>query len=208
MDKEIYIIRHGETELNKLGMIQGRGINSDLNDTGRAQGAAFYELYKDVPFEKVYTSALKRTQQTVQQFIDAGIPWEKHTELDELAWGELEGQHTNEQTIGAFKDITEKWQSGDYDAHFTGGESPNDVAIRLKQFVELMKSRTGEKLILICMHGRALRLLMCLLSDKPLSEMYDYPHQNTGLYQLGLTGDKFSILETNNTDHLKVNTFG
>ena len=208
MDKEIYIIRHGETELNKLGMIQGRGINSDLNDTGRAQGAAFYESYKDIPFEKVYTSALKRTQQTVQQFIDAGLAWEKHTELDELAWGELEGQHTNEQTIGAFKDITEKWQSGDYDAHFAGGESPNDVAIRLKQFVELMKSRTDEKLILICMHGRALRLLMCLLSNKPLSEMYDYPHQNTGLYKLSLTGDKFSILETNNTDHLKVNTFG
>ncbi len=203
MDKELYIIRHGETEFNKLGRIQGRGINSDLNDTGRAQGAAFYALYKDVPFQKVYTSALKRTQQTVQGFIDAGIPWEIQSGLDELAWGELEGQHTSEETIGAFKDITEKWQSGDYDAHFVGGESPNDVAIRLKEAMELIISRKDEKLILICMHGRALRLLMCLLTDKPLSQMYDYPHQNTGLYKLSLTGDKFTILETNNTDHLK-----
>lgn len=204
MDKEIYIIRHGETELNKQGIIQGRGIDSDLNATGRAQAAAFYKLYKNVPFDKVYTSVLKRTQQTVQQFIDAGLPWEKHTELDELAWGEFEGQHTSELVIGAFKDITEKWQAGDYDAHFTGGESPADVAIRLKEIVEVIKSRTDEKLILVCMHGRSLRLLMCLLTNKPLSEMYDFPHQNTGLYRLDLTGDTFTVLTQNNTDHLNV----
>ncbi|MDO7742802.1 MAG: histidine phosphatase family protein [Pedobacter sp.] len=203
MDKVLYIIRHGETDLNKQGIIQGRGIDSDLNDTGRAQAAGFYEMYKDIPFEKVYTSELKRTQQTVQRFIDAGIPWEKQAGLDELAWGEWEGKQTSELAIGAFKDITEKWQSGDYDAHFKGGESPNDVAIRLRETMELIKSRTDEKLILVCMHGRALRLLMCLLTDKPLSDMYDFPHQNTGLYKLQLKGDQFTILETNNTDHLK-----
>ncbi|KIO75035.1 phosphoglycerate mutase [Pedobacter lusitanus] len=202
MDKEIYIIRHGETDLNKQGIIQGRGIDSELNDTGRAQAAAFYQLYKDLPFDKVYTSVLQRTQQTVQQFIDAGIPWERHPELDELAWGEFEGKHTSEVVIGAFKDITEKWQAGDYDAHFTGGESPADVAIRLKEIVEVIKSRTAEKLILICMHGRSLRLLMCLLTGKPLSAMYDFPHQNTGLYRLDLTGDTFTVIAQNNTDHL------
>jgi broad specificity phosphatase PhoE len=56
MDKELYIIRHGETELNRLGIVQGRGVNTDLNDTGRAQAAAFYERYKDIPFQKIYTS--------------------------------------------------------------------------------------------------------------------------------------------------------
>lgn len=203
MDKELYIIRHGETDLNKQGIIQGRGIDSDLNDTGRAQAAAFYALYKDVPFDKVYTSALKRTHQTVKGFIDAGLPWEIHPGLDELAWGEWEGKQTSEHAIGAFKDITEKWQSGDYDAHFKGGESPNDVAIRLKEAIEVIKSHQEEKLILVCMHGRALRLLMCLFSNLPMSQMYNYPHQNTGLYKVTLTGDTFSITETNNTDHLK-----
>jgi len=202
MDKELYIIRHGETDLNKQGIIQGRGIDSDLNDTGRAQGAAFHALYKDLPFDKVYTSALKRTQQTVQAFIDAGLPWEKHEELDELAWGEWEGTQTSEHTIGAFKDMTEKWQGGDFDAHFKGGESPNDVARRLQVIIDIIKSRTDEKLILVCMHGRALRLLMCLFSGKPMSAMYDFPHQNTGLYRVSLTGDTFTITDANNTDHL------
>lgn len=202
MDKELYIIRHGETDLNKQGIIQGRGIDSDLNDTGRAQAASFYARYKDVPFDKVYTSALKRTQQTVQPFIDAGLSWEKHPELDELAWGEWEGTQTSEHAIGAFKDITEKWKAGEYDAHFKGGESPNQVAGRLNDFIQLMYSRTEEKLILVCMHGRALRLLMCLMSGKPLSEMYDFPHQNTCLYKVSMTGHAFTITEINNTDHL------
>ncbi len=203
MDKEIYIIRHGETELNKLGIVQGRGVNSDLNDTGRAQAAAFYERYKDIPFEKVYTSNLVRTHQTVKGFIDSGMPWEQLSGLDELAWGEWEGKPNDENAIAAFKAIMESWDSGDYDAHFAGGESPNQVMIRLAEAMEVIKSHQDEKLVLVCMHGRAMRLLLCLLMKKPLSEMGDFPHLNTTLYRLQLTGDDFTIIDFNNTDHLK-----
>lgn len=200
--KELYIIRHGETELNRLGIVQGRGIDSDLNDTGRAQGAAFFHLYKAVKFDKIYTSELKRTQQTVQQFIDLGLPWEKLSGLDELAWGSWEGKPNTEESRIAFREIVEQWQGGNYNAKFEGGESPNEVLIRLTTAVDLIKSRTTEKRVLICMHGRAMRLLLCLLTDKPLAEMGDFPHQNTTLYKINFTDGKFSIIDFNNTDHL------
>ncbi|TKC58610.1 histidine phosphatase family protein [Pedobacter hiemivivus] len=203
MDKEIYIIRHGETDLNKQGIVQGRGINSDLNDTGRAQAAAFYAAYKDVSFDKVYTSKLKRTHQTVKGFIDAGTPWEQLAGLDELAWGVWEGKPNDENAITAFKGIVEQWDGGDYDAHFEGGESPNDVLLREKEALKVIKSATDEKTILICMHGRAMRLFLCLLTNMPISEMTSFPHQNTTLYKVELTGDQFVITEFNNTDHLK-----
>jgi broad specificity phosphatase PhoE len=202
MDKELYIIRHGETELNRLGIVQGRGVNTDLNDTGRAQAAAFYERYKDIPFQKIYTSNLKRTHQTVKGFIDAGVPWEQLAGLDELAWGEWEGKPNDENAIAAFKSIMEKWEDGDYDAMFDGGESPNMVQARQKQAMDYITSKTEEKLILICMHGRAMRLLLCLLMNKPLSEMGDFPHQNTTLYRLELTEGQYTITDFNNTDHL------
>lgn len=202
MDKTLYIIRHGETDLNKQGIVQGRGINSDLNDTGRAQAAAFYERYKDIPFDKVYTSALKRTHQTVKGFTDAGLAWEQLSGLDELAWGEWEGKPNNEQAITAFKGLMEQWESGDFDAHFEGGESPNQVLAREKEALEVIKKATEEKTVLVCMHGRAMRLFLCLLTNIPLSEMTSFPHQNTTLYKVELTGDEFVITEFNNTDHL------
>jgi broad specificity phosphatase PhoE len=203
MDKELYIIRHGETDLNKQGIVQGRGINSDLNDTGRAQGAAFYAAYKDIPFDKVYTSKLKRTHQTVKGFIDAGTPWEQLAGLDELAWGIWEGKPNDENAITAFKSLMEEWEAGDYDAHFEGGESPNDVVRREQEALDIIKNAVNEKTVLICMHGRAMRLFLCLLTNRPIAEMTTFPHQNTTLYKVELTGDQFVITEFNNTDHLK-----
>ncbi|TCC90552.1 histidine phosphatase family protein [Pedobacter frigiditerrae] len=203
MTKEIYIIRHGETELNRLGIVQGRGVDSDLNDTGRAQAEAFYNRYKDIQFDKIYTSALKRTHQTVQQFIDLGLPWEQHEGIDELAWGLWEGQPNTPEARHAFLEIVEKWQGGNYEAKFEGGESPNDVMLRMHETIELIKSRTEEKRILVCMHGRAMRLLLCMLLKKPFSEMGDFPHQNTTLYKMEYADGHFSVIDFNNTDHLK-----
>jgi probable phosphoglycerate mutase len=203
MSKELYFIRHGETDYNASGMVQGRGINSDLNAVGRAQGAAFYEKYKNVPFDKIYTSSLKRTHQTVKGFIDAGLPWEQLSGLDELAWGELEGQPATEESISAFRVLVEQWTSGDYDAKVPGGESPAEVALRMKEAMDIITSHTEEHTVLICMHGRALRLLLCILTNKPLAQMGDFPHQNTTLYRLSYQDGIFTILDFNNTDHLK-----
>jgi broad specificity phosphatase PhoE len=201
--KEIYIIRHGETALNKLGIVQGRGIDSDLNETGRVQAEAFYKHYKEVKFDKIYTSSLKRTHQTVNNFITSGIPWQALKGFDELAWGVWEGQQSSTESISAFREITENWQSGNYDSKFDGGESPNEVQFRLQEAMGIVKAETTEQCILICMHGRAMRLLLCVLLGKPLSEMGDFPHQNTTLYRLNYKDDKFDLIDFNNIDHLK-----
>lgn len=202
MEKEIYIIRHGETELNRQGVVQGRGINADLNDTGRAQAAAFYNMYKDIPFDKVYTSTLKRTHQTVKGFIDAGIPWQQLEGLDELAWGIWEGQPNTPKAVAAFQDLADKWQAEDYDAAFEGGESPNEVAFRQKQAIEVIVNAPNEKTVLVCMHGRAMRLFFCVLTNRPLKDMIEFPHQNTTLYRVLYKDGAFTITASNNVDHL------
>ena len=204
--KTLYIIRHGETDLNKRGIVQGRGIDADLNDTGRAQAEAFYQAYKDVPFEKIYTSTLKRTHQTVAKFIDKeGLAWEQLSGLDELAWGKYEGQESNSQLRSAFEELVLAWNSGSYDVKPEGGESPNDVYIRQASAMEHIISHKEEKLVLVCMHGRAMRLLMCLLLKKPLLHMDEFPHQNTSLYVVEYDYDSktYSIENFNSLDHLK-----
>lgn len=201
--KTFYIIRHGETDLNKAGIVQGRGMNADLNETGRKQGEAFYKAYRNIPFDKIYTSELKRTHQTVQQFIDSGIPWQQLLGLDEMAWGRYEGKAVNEETRSRFKKIMQSWKDGDLDVRFEDGESPNEVQIRQKIALEEIMSHPEETTVLICMHGRAMRLFLCLLNGLPLTEMDSYPHRNTTLYKVNFDGEKFHIEDFNNTDHLK-----
>lgn len=202
VEKTLYIVRHGQTDLNKQGIVQGRGRDTDLNDEGRQQANQFYKAYKDVPFNKIYISKLKRTQQSIQQFIDLGIPYEKLAGLDELAWGIHEGQPATPETKAAFLDLMRNWLDGNLDVKFEGGESPNEVKARQLQALDTIMSHPEETTVLICMHGRALRLLMCILTDQPLTKMDTFPHQNLVLYKVTYDGNKFSIVEANNAKHL------
>ena len=165
IQKTFYIIRHGQTDLNKKGIIQGRGIDTDLNDAGRKQADAFFKAYRDTHFDKIYISELKRTQQTVQQFIDLGIPYQKLAGLDELAWGIYEGQPGTPENRVVFKKIMTDWLEGRLDSKFEEGESPNEVQERQKEALKEIMSHPDEKTVLICMHGRAMRLFLCLLTS-------------------------------------------
>jgi len=201
--KTLYIVRHGQTDLNKLGIVQGRGRDTDLNDEGRRQAGQFFDAYKKVAFDKIYISLLKRTQQSIQQFIDLGLPYEKLEGLDELAWGVLEGQPSTPANKSAFLKLIRNWLDGKLDSKFEGGESPNEVKARQLKALDIIMSRPDEKTILICMHGRAMRLLLCLLIGKPLTEMESFPHQNLVLYKVTWDGSKFGIVDFNNAQHLR-----
>lgn len=203
MKKTLYIIRHGETDLNKRGIVQGRGMDTDLNDTGRRQAEAFYEAYKNVPFDKIYTSSLKRTHQTVRKFIDSNIPWTQYPGLDELGWGIYEGQENNDHIKSEFLSIINLWNSGELHHKFENGESPLEVKERQLTVLERLIEENDDRNILICMHGRAMRLFLCLLTNKPLSEMDSFPHFNTTLYKVEYDGTDFQVVDFNNTDHLK-----
>ena len=201
IEKQLYIIRHGETDLNKRKIIQGQGMDAPLNGKGRAQGRAFYEYYKSEDFDVVLTSKLIRTQQTVALFIKQGLPTEQFAEIDEINWGVHEGQKPSLKLKRVYMKLIENWQNGNLDAHPKEGESAAQLANRLSQFVEHLKTRT-EKKILICSHGRAMRCLMCVLKNQDLKEMENYEHSNTGLYKINFSNGEFSFELENDTKHL------
>jgi broad specificity phosphatase PhoE len=203
IEKTLYIVRHGQTDLNKQGIVQGRGRDTDLNDEGRRQANLFFNAYKSVPFDKIYISELKRTQQSIQQFIDLGLPYEKLSGLDELAWGVYEGMSSTPETKAAFLIMMRNWVAGKLDSKFENGESPNEVRLRQLEALQVIMSHTEETNVLICMHGRAMRLFLCLLTGRPLTEMDTFPHQNLVLYKVTFDGEKFEIVSFNNAKHLK-----
>lgn len=203
MKKTFYFIRHGQTDLNLRGIVQGRGVNSPLNENGFKQAQAFFEAYKHVPFDKIYTSALLRTKQTVEPFVQLGIPTEELVGLDEISWGIYEGQEQNEDIMRGFDDLVRAWRNNELDAAVERGESPNALIMRQKEAIAYMLNQADEKTVLVCMHGRALRILLCHLTEISACKMDDFPHTNTALYILEYADGKFRIVDHYNTKHLE-----
>lgn len=200
-NKIIYLLRHGETDFNKNGMVQGRGINASLNDFGRIQAAKVFEHLKTVHFDHIYTSSLIRTQETVEGFTKNGISMESHPGFDEISWGDQEGLKTNVKEKVFYGETIKKWRDGILDANVGGGESPLEVMSRQKEAMKIVLSSPHDT-ILICMHGRAMRVLLCWLLNYPLNYMDGFPHENCSYYKLGLVGDTFFTVNFNEVKHL------
>jgi broad specificity phosphatase PhoE len=205
ISKKVYLVRHGQTDFNLKNIVQGSGVDTDLNELGRNQAAMFYETYKNVPFDKVYTSALKRSQQSVQKFLDLGIPHDALAGLNEISWGTKEGHRVTPEEDAYYHYMLEQWRLGNTYLKIEGGESPEDVVLRMKPAVDYIMNRDTEKTILVCMHGRAIRILLCHLLHYPLKSMDMFEHQNLGLYVLNYTGSMFSIEKYNDDAHMRPN---
>ncbi len=163
--KTIYLIRHGQTEFNKLKLVQGSGINSNLNEVGWLQSEAFFGKYQSVPFDKIYTSKLKRTHQTVRRFVEQGVDWEQLIGLNEISWGDKEGRIITEADDKRYFEMLNAWRTGDWHWKEVGGESPLEVQARQIEAWNYIMSQTEESTILVCMHGRAMRILLCHLLE-------------------------------------------
>jgi broad specificity phosphatase PhoE len=202
ISKKIYLVRHGQTDFNLQGIVQGSGIDSSLNDRGRLQAAAFYHAYRDIAFDKIYTSSLKRTVETMQPFINDGIPYESLAGLNEISWGSKEGQKITASEDAYYHWMLGQWQQGKTSVRIEGGESPEDVALRQRPAMDLIMDRIEEHNILICMHGRAMRILLCGMLNYPLKAMDTFEHENLCLYLVHHTGTLFTIEKFNHTAHL------
>ena len=197
---EIYILRHAETDYNKKGIIQGSEVDSNINSTGILQSDKFYSKYKDIEFDKVFVSNLKRTYQTVKNFIETNnIPFEKLKEFNEISWGVNQGKNDD---LKDYKKLIDTWLDGELDNKFERGESPNEMVIRLVEGFKYIISHNLER-VLLCIHGRALRILLSEVLDKDLTKMDKYPHSNTGLYIMKYVDEEnVRIMKSNLRDHL------
>lgn len=199
--KHIYVIRHAETDYNREGIIQGRGIDTSINEFGIQQARAFFEAYSHIEFSQIFISSQQRTEQTVAPFIRLGLPVERWPELDELHWGIHEGKTTNRGMREIYREVVGNWRTGRLDYRIPEGESIDELKARQHRFVRHLANLDSGN-YLVCTHGRAMRSLLCLLTGRPHTEMDNFPHRNVCLYQLEFRASKWEVVQFNNTEHL------
>jgi phosphoserine phosphatase len=192
----LFLIRHGETDFNVKGIVQGGGVDSDLNEKGKLQGKAFFEMYKDVSFQKLYCSRLKRTFQTIHHFESLGYKIEHSERVNEFNWGDLEGKPSSAETRDWFSKMTIAWEQGDLDVGIQNGETPNSAWERCAPFFEELRKNHTEGNVLVCSHGRTLRIILSELLGHGMKNMGMFHHDNTGV----------NILQFHPNGHIKVET--
>lgn len=160
----LVISRHGESEWNLQGKWTGL-TDVSLTEKGIADTVQLGALLKDTTFDVAYTSALKRTHQTLEALLKgahiATLPTIHAAELNERDYGTLTGSDKWDvkDQIGeeAFNEIRRGW-----DYPVPDGETLKDVYARVVPYFEkeiLPRLHAGENVLLVA-HGNSIRALM------------------------------------------------
>jgi broad specificity phosphatase PhoE len=194
MPDTIYVARHGETDYNRNRIVQGRGVNSQLNATGRAQAERLAARLSDVRLDAIYASPLTRARQTAEAVRhaqpDPKPELRLHAGFEEIGWGDLEGVPASPHTRDAFERLYAQWSQGDFDTPVPGGESVRDVQERALEAWEAMLEEQPRGTVLVVAHGRLMRILLAsVLPGYGLERMHDIEHANTGLNILDVEPD-------------------
>lgn len=206
MKTHFYLVRHGETDFNLQGIVQGRGVNTTLNDTGKQQANALAARFAQQAPDVIYSSPLKRAFETAQCVAETcGIGRiATDPDLEEMSWGVFEGKSSSPELSAAFKDMKQRWHDGEHDFRVEQGESLRQVQTRgVNAIKRILEAESGKKALVVA-HGRFLRILLAsLLDEYGIKRMEELEHTNTGVNYLVHYDGKFEAEYLNCTHHLE-----
>ncbi|XP_070763168.1 probable fructose-2,6-bisphosphatase TIGAR A [Enoplosus armatus] len=137
------LVRHGETQYNKEGLLQGQAIDAPLSEIGLQQAEAAGRYLKDVKFSSVFVSNMLRAQQTAETIVKhnsscSGLQMARDHLLKERSFGVAEGRPVTDM-----KEMAKA--AGQSFPGFTPpeGETQEQVKERVKQFLEKMLQQIG-----------------------------------------------------------------
>ncbi|KGQ29786.1 histidine phosphatase family protein [Gallibacterium anatis] len=207
-----YFLRHGRTEWNEKGLLQGQG-DSALTEAGVAGALAAGKALEQIPFVAAYSSCLQRTIDTARYVIGTRpIPLFQHQGLNEQFFGKWEGIQIDEiRASQAFQNLVKYPKAYDQNIEqYNQGEPFAKLAERSYKAIQDIIQVHQQGNILIVSHGHTLRLLLSLLGGHRWQD-----HRKDGVsvslancsisifnYQQSAQQQSFQLVQMNGTDHL------
>lgn len=197
----IYLVRHGETNWNKEGRVQG-SENIPLNEYGIELAEITSEQMKEIPVEVIFSSPLIRAQKTAEIMKrDRTIEIITDARLREMGFGRGEGTLIKEAAADEDNPLHNFISApGRYVAK--DGEDFSDVIARARSFMEeiLIPAQTKYKNVMITAHGAFIRCFLRCIEERPLSEFWGgIPQRNCAVTIIELKDGRFTILEEGKT---------
>ena len=177
MENALVLVRHGESEWNKLNLFTGwRDV--DLTETGVAEARQAGLLLKaeGLHFDVAFTSALKRAQRTLDIILgelgQTGLETIKDQALNERDYGDLAGLNKDDARIKWGEEQVHIWRRS-FDIPPPGGESLKDTAERVLPYYQarIWPEVKAGKTVIVAAHGNSLRALVMQLDGLSREEV-------------------------------------
>ena len=178
---KFYLLRHGETEWNKLGKFQGL-TDVSLNERGIAQARDSARAALGWGPSALYASSLTRTVQVAEEIRKiTGVPVAADPGLRELSLGDLEGVTGAEMRAG-WPEVYATWRNNPADVVMPNGESLVQLQERAWQVIlEIEEAHAGDEDVVVVSHNFTIRTIICAILDIPL---YNFHRMSLGLGSL------------------------
>ena len=196
MDNVLVLVRHGESEWNKLNLFTG-WRDPDLTETGieEAHRAGVLLKKEALVFDIAFTSALKRAQHTLDitlgELGQQGLETVKDQAINERHYGDLCGLNKDDARKKWGEEQVHIWRRS-YDVPPPGGESHKDTAARVLPYYDstILPQVLAGKKVLISAHGISLRALIMRLDKLSPEEILklNLPTGEPYVYRLNADG--------------------
>lgn len=202
MSTKICIIRHGETDWNKEGRIQGQ-LDIPLNETGRAQALAMANNAAHFSFFALYSSDLARAMETAKALAQReNLQIQILPQLRERHFGLFQGILKNEAPI-LYPEAYALYQERDVNFNFENGESLITFAKRVIDiFNWLVKHNTNQQIAVIC-HAGVLDVMHRHATSRPLQSERDFDIPNSALNWFHHDGNRWHLDQWDDHHHAK-----
>jgi broad specificity phosphatase PhoE len=201
----LYLVRHGATDANlqRPYVLQGRGMDLPLNETGRRQAQCVRKLFERRVIAAVYSSPLRRAFDTAQAIaephrLDVGTV----DALIEADVGKWEGMSWDQIREGYPREC-EEFQRDQSQYPYLGGESYRDVALRgIPALTELCERHVGRSVIAVA-HNVVIRACAATLLGMPLTHAKDMNQNNGGVSVLRRQNGRTELITLNSVLHIE-----
>ena len=193
----IYIVRHGETNANVNGYLQG-WTDDPLNDNGILLAEITGRQMKDIKFDYCFSSPLKRAKETAEIIIrESGNNTlitidNRSIEIDMGSW-ERKKYRPGEREVD--KKAIQQFFSNPF--HFEGfpqGETIFQVCARTQSFLKELISRDDDNIYLVSTHGVALRAMLNYLYEDKKDFWHGHVPYNCSVSVIEAKGGKGRIV--------------
>ena len=180
---KIYLIRHGQTDWNVQGKIQG-SFESELNAAGvkQAEELGRQLLESGCKFARIYSSRQKRAVMTAEILCEAvNASCIQVNGLEEMNLGKWEGHTWAEVKVKYPTEFTE-WLAKRRYTKTPEGESYQDVLDRVLPALQKIIGENDEQdNFVVVTHGAVIMSLQCYLTNTPFDEMDKFKAKNTSI---------------------------